>query len=137
MSATAAILSGATSQAMVGSPFDAVDNDQSLLTIWFIVTPLGNYTAGGDTLDLSGAAFGDAVKSLGPPLDVDIKSFNSAGDSGFVYKYRPGTTSANGKFQVLTSNGASPNPLLDFPAGAYAAGILTDKILGRAVFIRN
>lgn len=138
MTATAAILSGNTSPAMSGSPFDAVDNDQSLLTIWFIatLTNTANYPAGGDVLDLSGNAFNDAVKSLGPPLDVDIKSYNSAGDSGFVYKYRPGTSSANGKIQVLTG-AAAQAALTELTAGAYPAGVLADKILGRAVFIRN
>ena len=135
MSATAALLTATTSPAVKGTPFDSVDNTQSLIFVWFTVTLLGNYPAGGDILDLSGTAFGDAVKALGPPLDVDLKSFASGGVSGFCYDYRPGTSSALGKIQMFTG-AAAQSALTEFTAGAYPAGALADSILGRAIFIR-
>lgn len=129
MSAVASLYTGPA-----GSPYPGFTNDQSLLYITFKVKPAGNYAALGDTLDLT--ALGDVVKSSYVPLSVEMKSANTAGLSGFVYGYVPGTTNANGKFQVLTSNGVSPNPLVDLGAGAYPAGVLGDTILGLAIFIR-
>lgn len=137
MPAVATPLAASVNQGMVGTPFDAVYNNQKLITVYFSVTPSGVYAALGDTLDLSGTVFGDLVKASGPPIDVELKSYNSAGDSGFTYKYRPGTTAANGLFQVMTSNGAAPNPLLDLGAGAYPAAVLADNILGKATFVRQ
>jgi hypothetical protein len=135
MSATAALLSGAVNQGMATTPFPGADNTQKLLFVYFSVTPAGNYAALGDTLDLT--ALADAIKSQAQaPLDVNIKSFNPAGNSGFIYQYVPGTDNSNGKFQVLTSNGAAPNPLVDLGAGAYPGPVLTDVILGCAVFVR-
>lgn len=136
MPATAALLTATTSPAITGTPFDSVDNMQSIMVVYFSVVLTGVYPTGGDILDLSGTPFGDAVKSLGPPLDVDLKSYASGGDSGFVYKYRPGTTSANGKLQVMTTGAAAQAALVEFLTAAYTAAMLADKILGRAFFIR-
>jgi len=136
MSATAALLQGSVLGSAFGggSSFPGFTNDQNLLYVYFKVTAAGAYAALGDPLDLT--ALGDVIKSPYLPLWVEIQSQKSGGLSGFVYGYVPGTTLANGKFQVLTSNGAAPNPLLDLGAGAYPAGVTGDTIIGIAAFIR-
>lgn len=133
MSATAKINSGTGI-----STWDGIDNTQSLILVSFQVVPSNtpaNYLALGDILDLTPLVALNAPLTL-LPFWVDIKSYKAGGDSGFVYRYLPGTTLANGKFQVLTSNGAAPNPLLDLGAGAYPAGVTGDTIIGIAMFVR-
>ncbi len=135
MSATAAIDNGI---GISGTQWDGIDNSQSLIIVAFKVTPSNspaNYLALGDTLDLT-PLIAAGVASGQIPLFVIIESYLSTGASGFVYQYLPGTTIKNGKFQVMTSNGAAPNPLVDLGAGAYPAGVLTDTIKGLAFFVR-
>lgn len=118
------------------TPFRGIDNSQAIIRVYFTVTPAGNYAALGDTMDFT--SLGDLIKSDYAPLLVVILSAKSGGASGFLYSYNPGTTMANGKFQLLAASGnaAGAAPFEDFPAGAYPAAVLADTIVGFADFIR-
>ena len=118
----------------------AIFGNGKTLEIYFTITASNapaNYPAGGDTLDLTQVLAnlqGFLITSSAIPLQVYIQSQSAAnGHSGYLYSYRPGTTLKNGKMQVLTSNGVSPNPLLELPAGNYPAAILNDTIVGLAI----
>ena len=132
MPATVAINTGF---GVSGTPWDAIDNTQSLILVSFTVTLTGAYAALGDTLDLTPLVSSNAPLAV-LPFFVLIKPFDAGGNSGFVYEFLPGTTLKNGKLQVLTSNGAAANPLLDLGAGAYPAAALADKLVGIAFFVR-
>lgn len=100
------------------------------LMVTFPITVSGNYAAGGDTLALPYIPGCNAV-----PQCVDIFSTKASGVSGEQYAYSPGTTQANGLFQVLYQNGTT-GPLVD--AGAltpYPATITGDTITAIAFFL--
>jgi hypothetical protein len=126
MSASVAALSTPT-------PFGGVDTTKALERIYVQITALGNYAALGDTLDLT--VLGDLIKSGYLPIFYYLQSQKAGGVSGYEYCYVPGTTLANGKFQVLQCAGAG-NPMLDIGAGAYPAGVLADTIIGFFDFLR-
>lgn len=120
------------------SAFSGVDAGQYLEYFFFMVTPTGNYPAGGDPMSFAGVS--DLLKSTLPPIPGStniVSSSAAAGHSGFLYYYRPGTPSSisNGKMQVLQGNGVGA--LQEFAAGAYSAAILADTIVGQAAFVKN
>lgn len=115
------------------TPFQGIDNHQTVVRIYFVVIPTGNYAALGDTIDFT--SLGDLVMSEYAPIFVVIQSAKSGGASGFDYSYNPGTTMSNGKFQVFTG-AAAQSPLTELTAGAYPAGVTGDTIIGYADFIR-
>lgn len=78
----------------------------------------GTYSAGGITCPLNIYA----IKATRLPLRLSI-----GGQSGYVYKYIPGTTLANGKLKILTG-AAAQSPLTELSAGAMPAGISGDVI---------
>src|SRR5579859_4298894 len=100
---------------IVGTPFNGVNNDQSLVDIWFNLVPTSNYPANGDTANLN--SLGDLIKSQYVPLAVSIWG---KGNTGFLYNFLIGTTQANGKFLLQTTGvaGAQP-PFVDAGAIAY------------------
>lgn len=113
--------------------------NQSELVVNFKVVASGNYTTGGDTLAFTSAIMpvGGSLPATLPPRFVEIQSANPAGDSGYVYAYKPGTTPANGLMQVFQS-AAATNPLAEIPGAptAYPAGVTGDVIIGRAYFAK-
>ena len=122
------------------TPFQGINNTQTLLEVYFKVVPSGNYPALGDTLDFS--QLGDLLMvNKYAPIHVDIRSAKSGGASGFLYSYTPAASSpdlTNGKMQLLTASGAGTPaaPLVDAGGIAYPAGVTGDTIIGKAVFIR-
>jgi len=111
-----------------------------VVQVFVTITASGNYTAGGDTLDLTaltGALGQVGVPTETLPITATIQSANSSGLSGFLYGYRPGTTQANGKMQVLVQGAAAGDPLADLAAGAYPAGVTGDTIIGCFTFPRG
>ena len=129
MSASVATLSTPT-------PFGGVDTTKSIERIYVQVTPTNavNYPgAPGDTLDLT--VLGDLIKSGQLPVFAELQSIKSTGATGYEYRYIPGTTLANGTFQVLQC-AAAGNPMADIGAGAYPAAVLADTIVGYIDFLR-
>ena len=111
-----------------------------VVEIFVTITATGSYPANGDTLDLT--ALSGALGQIGVPTDTlpimgTIQSANSSGVSGYVYAYRPGTTQANGKMQVLAQGAAAGDPLADLGAESYPAGVTGDTIVGRFTFPRG
>lgn len=113
-------------------------------SVRFVITPTGNYVAGGDPLDLTqlfalaSGAPGNSLPSFELPVEVRIYSARPAGATGngnlFVYQYSPGTTLANGTMQVFTG-AAAQTALTELSAGAYGANILNDTINAVATFV--
>lgn len=122
------------------TPFQGINNMQTLIDIYFKIVAASNYPALGDLLDLT--QLGDLIMSNNfAPLIVTIQSAKAAGLSGFLYGYTPASsnpTLSNGKMQLLTASGAGTPaaPLVDAGAIAYPAGVLADTIIGRASLIR-
>lgn len=123
-------------------PFAGVDNGQSIIYVFFTITPTnvnspGNanpYVAGGDTLDFT--TLGDLIKSGYVPLNVTLQSQSQAnGFSGYDYYFRPGSGLNNCKMQVAVNGGAG-NQKQELAAGNYPAGVLADSIVGMACFVR-
>ena len=109
-------------------PFDGVDDGQKLFYVFGSIAASGNYAAGGDTLDWTKLL--DALKTGYLPVQVQMFSQSaSAGHPGYTYYWRPGTTLANGKMQVM-------NGTAELGAGAYPAAILADTIAFAATFLR-
>lgn len=117
----------------------AVRTSANLIEVFFKVTPSGSYASGGDTLDLtvlnSLVPGLDPVKTTALPLQVQLQSAGST-HSGYLYSYAPGTTLANGKFQVIETGAAVSGPFAQLAAGAYPAAVTGDTITGYAVFLR-
>jgi hypothetical protein len=88
----------------------------------------GNYTAGGDTLNLTGPKF--KTQSAKPPIRVFFteQPTASVAPSGYLFYYEQGTTPANGKLRVMTSS------TVEFTAGAYTSQLLAALIQYEAVF---
>lgn len=76
----------------------------------------GNYTQGGDTVNLQGLG----IQSTTAPLYMDVKSSaGTAGQAPLTYQWVPGTTQANGLLRAFS--GAA-----EVSTGAYPASILAD-----------
>lgn len=89
--------------------------DGKRVHVTFTVTPTGNYTTGGDTLNLQA----NEIKSASLPVFVSLK-----GQGVNLYNFIPGTTQANGKLYGSTGG-------TQFTGGsAYP----TDTVTGYAIF---
>ena len=114
--------------------------NQSELVVNFKVVASGNYTTGGDTLAFTSSIMpvGQSLPATLPPRFVEIQSANSAGDSGYIYAYKPGTTPANGLMQVFGTGTSTQLPLNEIPGSptAYPAAVTGDVIIGRAYFAK-
>lgn len=90
------------------------------------VTASGNYSTGGDTLNLANLIPGAGTL----PTWVELQGIN-----GFVYAYAAGTTQANGKMKVFVEQAVATNtPLAEHSAAAYVAGVTGDTITGYVEF---
>lgn len=138
MSVTVAIRTNTSGIGSGGQPL--IEKHAKTLHIFFSVTPSGSYATGGDTLDLT-ALFGTAglpgysFPTASLPEKVEFSSNKPASGAQtnlFVYNYVPGTTLANGKFQVFTG-AAAQTALTELSAGAYPAGVTADVIEGELI----
>ena len=95
------------------------------VTIW-TVSLTGNYTSGGDTLDLSAYP----TQSAQIPIWVDFSESPTASvaPSGYNFYYQPGTTPANGLLRVTSAAGT------ELTAGAYPAALLAALVVVYATF---
>lgn len=121
------------------TPFQGINNDQTTIDVYFLITASGNYPAGGDAMDLT--QLGDLIMSNQyAPLWVEIQSAKPGGVSGNTYDYAPAAslpTLRNGLFQVLKGQAAGTvPPNIDIGAQAYPASVSGDTIIGHAVLIR-
>jgi hypothetical protein len=121
------------------TPFQGINNDQTTIDVYFLITPSGNYPAGGDLMDLT--QLGDLIMSNEyAPLWVEIQSAKPGGVSGNVYDYAPAAsapTMRNGLFQLLKGQAAGTVPaFVDAGAQAYPASVTGDTIIGKATLIR-
>lgn len=93
------------------------------------VAASGSYATGGDTLDL-------AVRGL--PARNASRWVELQGESGFAYRWVPGSGISNGKVKVYgqepTSATAGVIALSELAAGAYPTGITGDAIRFHAIF---
>lgn len=111
-----------------------VDKAHRLLRVYGTISASGSYTALGDPLSFSGI---DLIKSSLPPIMVSIQSQKSGGVTGYDYRYNPGTTLANGKFQVFVETATAGSAHSELAAGAYPAGVTGDTIFFEAIFLNQ
>lgn len=115
-----------------------VDNTQKYEIVHFTVAVNANpatYTTGGNVCSFSGF---DQIKATSPATRILCWSQPAAASpntSEFVYSILPGTTLANGVFQVFTG-AAAQSALTELSAGAVPAGVSGDTIVGVAWFKR-
>jgi hypothetical protein len=119
-----------------------IEKTPKLLRVRGIITPSGNYAAGGDTLDLTtifalaAGAPGASLPTAALPVEVRIWSACPAATPQthqYQYGFAPGTTLKNGTMQVFTG-AAAQTALTELSAGAYPAGVTGDVILFEACF---
>lgn len=103
-----------------------LDTTQASQIVIGYVALSGSYTAGGDTLNLSGYP----VQSAQVPEIVLFTEQPSASvaPSGYQFYYQPGTDPSNGLIRVTTSAG------VEFSAGAYSSPLLAANIKLVALF---
>jgi len=122
---------------------------QGLSKIWeclIQITPTGNYTAGGDTLDLTqifninSSAPGETLPTIELTALVEIVSQRPQGAAGngfnYMYKFSPGSTLANGAMQVYTATSAAQTGFAEITGAptAYPANVLNDTIVAHCIF---
>lgn len=138
MAATVSLRTNSSGIGSGGQPM--IEKTGKMLRIYFTVTPSGSYATGGDTLDLT-AVFGTTglpgysfpTASLPERVEIQsVKPTSAAQTNLFEYSYVPGTTLANGKFQVFTG-AAAQTALTELSAGAYPAGVTAHVIEGVAI----
>lgn len=138
MAVTVAVRTAVSGIGSGGQPL--IEKHAKTLHVFFSVTASGSYATGGDTCDLT-ALFGStglpgySFPTSSLPEKVEFSSnrpTSSAQTNLFVYNYVPGTTLANGKFQVFTG-AAAQTALTEFSAGVYPAGVLADVIEGELI----
>ena len=115
----------------------AIDDTKSHFRVEFSITLASNYgtsSSHGDTLDLSKLG----VPSRSIPNRVELYEAPAAGAvaTGFTFVYCPGTTQANGRLQILSSQagGATVAATEYTEAAAYSAALLAAVIKGVAWF---
>jgi hypothetical protein len=91
------------------------------------VSASGNYTTGGDTLDLSQVP---VVASVQPPI---LGTAWMDGLAGYDYVFFPGAALNNGKVKIF-QQGASAGAFAEVAAGAYPAAITSDTITFYGIF---
>jgi hypothetical protein len=125
----------------VGTQINAIDNTQkSLIVRGTIKVDAGPkaYAAGGLVCDLTPLA---SVVPVGQaPLYLFAWSQPTAASPNttmYGYSFLPGTTLANGKFQIWEQSGVDDTPLDEFDdTVAIPAGVSGDTIQFEAVFAR-
>lgn len=103
-------------------PGDVDGSVNNLVSATGLVTFSGNYSTGGDTLDLTpimSALGAQSIKQVG--LEPQGPATGFAGVGGY-YVVIPGTTLANWKIKLFTAGGA------ELGAGAYPASVTTDVV---------
>jgi hypothetical protein len=112
-----------------------VDATGPVIRVGFNLAPSGSYVTGGDTVNLSTATqdpsyvgMVPAIESLGAPIDFDI--WDTSGDILYATYPVMGATAATCKLK----RSASGTFGTELAAAAYPAGIVTDKLMGEAVF---
>lgn len=82
------------------NPIDVTEND---FIVDVIFTPSGTYTAGGDTINLSGLCSSNQI-----PRVVDISEYPPAGTTpnGYNMIFQPGTNLTNGVLYIFTAAGS-------------------------------
>jgi len=91
------------------------------------VAASGNYSTGGDTLDLSQFP---AVAATQSPIQGAAWM---DGLSGYDYVFAPGSAMNNGKVKIF-QQGASAGAFPELAAGAYPGGITGDTITFYGIF---
>ncbi len=87
----------------------------------------GNYSTGGDTLDLSKFPI---IAATQPPLQGTAWM---DGVAGYDYVFTPGSAMNNNKVKIF-QQGASAGAFPELAAGAYPAAITADTITLYAIF---
>ena len=115
----------------------AVDSNQKLHYVFGTLVASGNYSAGGDTWDLTAMTLppGWNIPGFGVPMYVWIWEQSSAGNGGFLYAWKPGNALNNQLVQIFQS-AAAGNPLGELGAGAYPNGVKNATIKFCAVFAK-
>lgn len=95
------------------------------------VAASGNYSTGGDTLDLT------PLESLGVPTTKPpvLGTAWMDGLAGYDYVFAVGTTLNSGKVKIFQNAGAS-GPFAELAAGAYPAAITADTVTFYGIFPR-
>lgn len=93
-----------------------------MLVLRGYLTASGNYSTGGDTLDLSTDSGSSLVipPGLSIPFSAPPIGGWAQGSAGYSFAYIPGTTLANGKVKINSASGT------EVSAGSYPAGISGD-----------
>jgi hypothetical protein len=106
----------------LAAAIQAVDFSRRRKTITYKVTFSGNYTAGGDTLNLTTATNPKFLSGafLGY-VPTEYRVCNDA--AGYGFEWVPGTTLANGKLKLWSSANT------ELAAGAYNAALTGDSLL--------
>lgn len=109
--------------------FTLVDtwDDGQRIHISGTVAASGNYTTGGDTLDLSQNPI---VASTQPPTQGTAWM---DGLAGYDYVFYPGNAANNGKVKIF-QQGASAGAFPELAAGAYPSAITGDTITFYGIF---
>jgi hypothetical protein len=96
-----------------------VHHDLRTKRLYLIATPTGNYTTGGDTVNLQAinAALGQADATVGYPGNIKNYSVISAPD-GYTANLIKGATLATWKLQAFSASTA------ELAQAAYPAGVL-------------
>lgn len=96
-------------------------NDTRTTKVYGTLVFSGNYTTGGDTLNLGVLSvdnFPKLLKVASPPV-----YFNLNGQGLYTYLYVPGTTINNGKVKII-----SLATQAELAAGAYPGGVTGDTV---------
>lgn len=109
--------------------FSLVDtwDDGKRVHVTGTVAASGNYTTGGDTLDLSEFSL---VASTQPPIQGTAWM---DGLAGYDYVFAPGPAMNNGKVKIF-QQGSSAGAFPELAAGAYPSAITGDTLTFYGIF---
>jgi hypothetical protein len=109
--------------------FNLVDawDDGQRIHVAGTVTASGNYSAGGDTLDLSQFPIVAAAQS-----SIQGTAWMD-GPAGYDCVFYPGTAMNNGKVKIF-QQGSDAAALLELAAGAYPGAIVSESITFYGIF---
>ena len=109
--------------------FNLVDSwaDERRIHVTGTVVASGNYSTGGDTIDLSQfPIIGSTQPPIGGTSWMD-------GLAGYDYVFTPGTALSNGKVKIF-QQGASAGAFPELAAGAYPGAVTGDTITFYGIF---
>jgi hypothetical protein len=108
-----------------------IDNSGKTTYVTCLVTPSGNYTTTGDTIDFTTIIGKQYLGKVFIAAKSPLYGY-AAGTTGDSYAVIPGTTMANGKLKINTASAT------ELGAGAYPARITGDaNIYVTAAFDQN